>query len=176
MTELTEFLFPAPARRSFGSIVRWWESRRLAFNVFVGGAGLVSLSALGLTALLPGDLPTPSDWPSIVLAFGVMANVCYVLGPTVEIALQRQGLTCRANPLPDRADVFGGSRSVPGPVDLDVLGRADRIQSVLERRGTCPPYQSRARYGPLISLGESVKWIRQRPAMVANCHICPSAP
>ena len=64
MTELTEFLFPDPARRAFGSIVRWWESRRLAFNVFVGGAGLVSLSALGLTALLPGDLPAPSDWPS----------------------------------------------------------------------------------------------------------------
>ena len=89
MTELTEFLFPAPARRSFGSIVRWWESRRLAFNVFVGGAGLVSLSALGLTALLTGDLPAPSDWPSIVLAFGVMANVCYVMGPPVEIALQK---------------------------------------------------------------------------------------
>ncbi len=89
MTELTEFLFPAPARRSVGSIVCWWESRRLAFNVFVGGAGLVSLSAVGLTALLPGAFPAPSDWPFIVLAFGVMANVCYLLGPTVEIALQK---------------------------------------------------------------------------------------
>ncbi len=89
MTELTEFLFPAPARRSVGSIVRWWESRRFAFNVFVGGAGLVSLSAVGLTALLPGAFPAPSDWPFIVLAFGVLANVCYLLGPTVEIGLQK---------------------------------------------------------------------------------------
>ena len=89
MTELTEFLFPAPARRSVGSIVLWWESRRFAFNVFVGGAGLVSLSAVGLTALLPGAFPAPSDWPFIVLAFAVMANVCYLLGPTVEIGLQQ---------------------------------------------------------------------------------------
>ncbi len=89
MTELTEFLFPAPARRSVSGIVRWWESRRLAYNVFVGGAGLVSLSAVGLTALLPGAFPAPSDWPFIVLAFAVMANVCYLLGPTVEIGLQK---------------------------------------------------------------------------------------
>ena len=89
MNELTEFLFPSPAQRSFGSTVRWWESRHLAFNMFVAGVGLVSLSALGITTLLPGDLPAPSDWPSIILAFGVMANVCYVLGPTVEMALQK---------------------------------------------------------------------------------------
>ena len=57
--------------------------------MYEGGAGLVSLSALGITTLLPGDLPAPSDWPSTILSFGVMANVCYVLGPTVEIALQK---------------------------------------------------------------------------------------
>ena len=89
MTELTEFFFPAPARRSVGGIVHWWESRRLAYNVFVGGAGLVSLGAVQLTAFLPGGLPAPSGWPLIVLVFGVMANACYLLGPTVEIALQK---------------------------------------------------------------------------------------
>jgi hypothetical protein len=89
MTELTEFLFPAPARRTVGGIVRWWESRRLAYNVFVGGAGLLSLGVMQLIALIPPGLPGARvPWQGVV-AFGVMANVCYLLGPTIEIALQK---------------------------------------------------------------------------------------
>ena len=89
MTELTEFLFPAPARRTVGGIVRWWESRRLAYNVFVGGAGLLSLGVMQLIALIPPGFPgTPVPWQGVVV-FGVMANVCYLLGPTIEIALQK---------------------------------------------------------------------------------------
>ena len=88
MTELTEFLFPAPARRSVSGIVRWWESRRLAYNVFVGGAGLVSLGVVNLIALV-SDVPTVESQWIVVVAFGVMANLCYLLGPTVEIALQK---------------------------------------------------------------------------------------
>ena len=90
MTELTEFLFPAPARRSVGGIVRWWESRRLAYNVFVGGAGLLSLGVMKLLELLPPGLPGDPFPPLLaVVAFGVMANVCYLLGPTVEVAVQK---------------------------------------------------------------------------------------
>ena len=89
MHELTEFLFPAPARRTVGGILHWWESRRLAYNLFVGGAGLLSTGAITLIALIPPALPNPRvPWPAI-LAFGVMANVCYLLGPAVEIALQK---------------------------------------------------------------------------------------
>ena len=89
MTELTEFLFPAPARRSVGGIVRWWESRRLAYNLFVGGAGLLSLGVMELIALLPPGLPGASVPLLGVFAFGVMANVCYLIGPAIEIALQK---------------------------------------------------------------------------------------
>jgi hypothetical protein len=89
MTALTEFLFPAPARRTVGSIVRWWESRRLAYNVFVGGAGLLSLGAMRLITLLPPGLPgVRFTWLPVVV-FGVMANVCYLLGPAIEIAFQK---------------------------------------------------------------------------------------
>ena len=89
MTELTEFLFPAPARRTVGGIVRWWESRRLAYNLFVGGAGFLSLGAIKLITLLPPALPGARvPWLAVV-GFGVMANVCYLLGPAVEIALQK---------------------------------------------------------------------------------------
>ena len=88
MTELTEFLYPAPARRTVGGIVRWWESRRLAFNVLVGGAGLVSLGIMNLVTLLPGIPPLGGQWIGVAV-FGVMANVCYLLGPTAEIAVQK---------------------------------------------------------------------------------------
>ena len=89
MTELTEFLFPAPARRTVGGIVRWWESRRLAYNLFVGGAGFLSLGAIKLITLLPPALPGARvPWLAVV-GFGVIANVCYLLGPAVEIALQK---------------------------------------------------------------------------------------
>ena len=88
MTALTEFLFPAPARRSVGGIVRWWESRRLAYNLFVGGAGLLSVGAIMLITLLPGFPNARFQWQPIV-AFGMMANICYLLGPTVEVTLQK---------------------------------------------------------------------------------------
>lgn len=89
MTELTEFLFPAPARRTVGGIVRWWESRRLAYNLFVGGAGLLSLGIMKLIALVPPGLAgARAPWQGVVV-FGVMANVCYLLGPTIELALQK---------------------------------------------------------------------------------------
>ena len=88
MTELTEFLFPAPARRSVGGIVRWWESRRLAYNVLVGGAGLVSLGVVNLVTLLSDIPPVDGQW-IVVAVFGVMANVCYLLGPTIEVAAQK---------------------------------------------------------------------------------------
>ena len=89
MTELTEFLFPAPARRTVGGIVRWWESRRLAYNLFVGGAGLLSLGAINLITLIPPGLPSVGFPWQVVVVFGVMANVCYLLGPAIEIALQK---------------------------------------------------------------------------------------
>ncbi len=88
MTELTEFLFPAPARRSVSGIVRWWESRRLAFNVCVGAAGLVSLGAVNLITLLSDLGPIDGQWIGVAV-FGVLANVCYLLGPTLEVAAQK---------------------------------------------------------------------------------------
>lgn len=87
LTSLVEFLYPAPAPRRPAAIFGWWERRRLAYNVFVGAAGLVSLTAVGVASLvLPGAGMVPLG-PIVI--FGVMANVCYLLGPLVEIALDR---------------------------------------------------------------------------------------
>ncbi len=89
MTALTEFLFPAPARRTPWSIVRWWESRRLAYNLIVGGAGFAALAVVRVVTWLP---PHPATLAGVwipILAFALMANVCYCLGPLVEIVLLR---------------------------------------------------------------------------------------
>lgn len=90
MHALTRFLFPAPARRSVGSIVAWWEKRRLAYNAIVGTAGLVSIAGMTtLMTLMPnGGWPGLVPWQPIV-AFGLAANVFYFLGPAVEVALTK---------------------------------------------------------------------------------------
>lgn len=111
MTQLTEFLFPAPAERRPGAIFAWWEKRRLAYNVWVGSAGLVSVAGGLVLSLLPpfsgGGLSLGFLIQPIVV-FGVLANVFYTSGAVVEIlahklfgrellpvgpALYRMGLT-----------------------------------------------------------------------------------
>lgn len=90
MSAITEFLFPAPARRSATAIVGWWERRRLPYNLAVGAAGVVSLAAGWIFSALPpnGVVLTFLPWQPIVL-FGVMANVCYLLGPAAEIVIDK---------------------------------------------------------------------------------------
>jgi hypothetical protein len=89
MTALADFLFPAHAGRSTVEIIAWWEARRLPYNLLVGGAGLLSLVLTSLLAALPpfgGDVPFM--WAPIV-AFGIMANVCYLIGPVLDVCITR---------------------------------------------------------------------------------------
>jgi hypothetical protein len=90
VSALTRLLFPAPAEvRSTASIFRWWESRRLTFNVIVGAAGLVTLGATNLIALLPPlSMHMGVFWPAVI-AYGVFANLFYSLGFVTEAAMQR---------------------------------------------------------------------------------------
>lgn len=90
MKALTEFLFPAPAKRTAGGILGWWEKRRLPYNIVVGAAGTVSLGLMYLfTALPPGGSIAPFfSWVPIAV-FAGMANICYLLGPTVEILINK---------------------------------------------------------------------------------------
>lgn len=88
-TSLADFLFPAPARRNTLDIIRWWERRRLAYNAFVGAAGLVSLGAVSAGAALAGAGFIGVKILAPAAAFAVMANVCYLLGPALEILVQK---------------------------------------------------------------------------------------
>ena len=84
-----DVLYPAAAnRRTTGSIIAWWETRRPTYNLIVGSAGLVTLGALRLISWLPPHAPMPLDWRPVV-AYGVLANVCYSFGWLLEAGAQR---------------------------------------------------------------------------------------
>ena len=89
VTMLGELLFPpADYRRTTLSLLTWWEARRMTYNVIVGGTGLFTLLVIRLISLLPPGLPSPLDWRPVV-AYGVIANVCYTFGWAIEAAAQR---------------------------------------------------------------------------------------
>lgn len=94
MSALTRFLYPVPdCRRTPGSLLRWWESRRLAYNAVVGGTGLVTLGVMGVVGLLPpAPHPGLAAWRQVlvgVVVYGVLANVGYSLGWGAEMAMRR---------------------------------------------------------------------------------------
>lgn len=91
MSALIEFLYPAPAKRKVGGILTWWESRRLHYNAIVGSSGLVSLGTFHVLTSIPPNAPDVPFFWAPVLAFGLLANVFYFLGPAAEIAIEKLG-------------------------------------------------------------------------------------
>jgi hypothetical protein len=84
MSDLVEILYPLPApRQSAVALLRWWESRRLFYNKVVGATGLFTLT--GVLLLAPGTGPVLPGAAVGVVAYGVMANVCYSLGWLAEL-------------------------------------------------------------------------------------------
>jgi len=85
---LTRLLFEPTLARSPLRIIRWWESRRLTYNAVVGATGVATLLYVNALELIldQGVLPVP--WYAVA-AYALAANVCYTLGPAVEIVLER---------------------------------------------------------------------------------------
>jgi hypothetical protein len=88
MTALTELFFDTVYfPRTPWAVVRWWESRRLVYNLAVGAAGLVTLTVVGLAGLLP-----PLGAVVVIVAvYGVLANLCYSAGPLFDLLARRLG-------------------------------------------------------------------------------------
>ena len=79
-------------------IVLWWEARRILFNLVVGATGIVTIAALVTMAVIGGYLSGDPDfgWPDPplfamlgVIAYGILANVCYTGGWIVELLIRR---------------------------------------------------------------------------------------
>jgi hypothetical protein len=76
-------------------VVTWWESRRPAYNLIVGIAGLVSVaimvSASRISASIggaPAVMPHDMFLVFLSLVFGIGANFCYTGGWIVELMLR----------------------------------------------------------------------------------------
>lgn len=91
-------LFTGPeAQPSASQIIGWWEARRLAYNLVVGLTGLLSILLVFVIAVVaehvtgePVGLPDPPLLAIVgVVAYGVMANVCYTGGWVAELAVRR---------------------------------------------------------------------------------------
>lgn len=89
MSSLVETLYPLPdLRRTPLSMLRWWESRRLQYNLIVGSAGLVTLSVFSAASvLLPwANFGPPGAVLTAVAIYALLANGCYTLGWFIEVA------------------------------------------------------------------------------------------
>lgn len=91
MSALTRFFFtPVLAPKSAWTVINWWESRRAIYNLIVGAAGLVSLSAIAFFDMLPPHSKIPQlPWAPIIV-YAVMANLCYSIGPAIDLAIHRR--------------------------------------------------------------------------------------
>ena len=84
-----DFLYPSPAKRSVGGIFKWWEKRRLGYNAIVGAGGTVSLGVIMLVERLLGTGGGQGGILTGVIVTGLLANVCYTLGPVTESLLHK---------------------------------------------------------------------------------------
>jgi hypothetical protein len=91
VTALTRFFFnPVDSPRSGLDVLAWWEKRRLAYNVSVGAAGLVSLGAVfGFGALPPHPALVIVPPPAIV-AYGLLANFFYSGGSVLDWVVRKR--------------------------------------------------------------------------------------
>lgn len=92
MSALTRFFFRNEVTcRTPAEVIGWWEARRGGYNVAVGTAGLFTLAAVHLIALLPpGSVSIP--WQPTVLIpliYGVLANICYTGGWMAELWIRK---------------------------------------------------------------------------------------
>ncbi|MDH4044224.1 MAG: hypothetical protein OEY20_11640 [Gemmatimonadota bacterium] len=90
MTALTRFFFdPVYAPRSAWSVIGWWEGRRSAFNLAIGGAGVLTLTVLNLFAALP-PYGMWFGFPLVPLAvYALLANVAFTAGPIADLLIRR---------------------------------------------------------------------------------------
>ena len=84
---IVRFLYPTPAVRTVPGIFRWWERRRLGYNLIVGSAGVVSLGLSWIIAALPPEGQIASIFPDVLVPIGIvglLANFWYTTGAVIE--------------------------------------------------------------------------------------------
>ncbi len=94
MSQFVDFFYPLPARRrTAAAVFLWWEVRRPAYNLIVGGVGCATIATTTLLLSLPGGFGGGHPPLGLLLGgavvYGFLANLCYFLGPLSELAMYR---------------------------------------------------------------------------------------
>ena len=80
-----------PTTYSRRDLVKWWEARRVRFNLWVGSVGVVTwllVLLVGSMAVRPGvDFEEPIMMIVGPIIYGVIANLCFSLGWIVDTTL-----------------------------------------------------------------------------------------
>ena len=92
MSAISRLFFRHPCevqQLSTWSIISWWESRRLIYNVAVGTAGITTLTFFVVVASLSSArVPLPLPWQPLLL-YAICANLFYCLGPFLDVLVNR---------------------------------------------------------------------------------------
>ncbi len=138
MSRFVDFFYPLPARRrTAGAVFLWWESRRIAYNLIVGGVGCATVVGVTLIGSLAPAMGPP---PLVMLVagaalYGVLANLCYFLGPLTELAMYHLwgDEAPRAGPALFRQGLLFSVGLTLFPIALIGLATAARLLSLLIR-------------------------------------------
>lgn len=72
-----------------GEVVRWWELRRLLYNMILLVVGIAAIAGMEwlMDKVVPigEDAIEPMALALGVVVYGVMANICYTLGWVIEL-------------------------------------------------------------------------------------------
>jgi len=87
------WFFDGSQSTSRSQIFKWWERRRLYFNLYVGLVGILTwflVLIAGSAAVKPGvDFEEPFAMIIGPFFYGVMANLCYSLGSAADLLFYR---------------------------------------------------------------------------------------
>jgi hypothetical protein len=78
-------------------VVKWWEARRIPYNLIVGGTGIATVLVGTFLCFIASRMtPAPFAFPDpplfvvfAVVGYGVMANVCFTGGWVAELLARK---------------------------------------------------------------------------------------
>ena len=81
------------AHMTTSQVIRWWELRRLLYNAVLLSVGMAAIAGMewlmGRVIPLGEDAIEPMALVLGVVAYGIMANLCYTFGWVVELWSRR---------------------------------------------------------------------------------------
>jgi len=87
------WLFQGIENATRRELLRWWERRRLYFNLYVGIVGVITwwlVLIAGSAAVKPGvDFEEPFAMILGPFVYGLIANLCFSLGSVVDLLFYR---------------------------------------------------------------------------------------